>query len=31
MIIKALEMLSNKRDSQLPRKHGNMNLWWYDK
>jgi len=26
MIIKALEMLSNKRDSQLPRKHGNMNL-----
>jgi len=26
MIIKALEMLSNKRDRQLPRKHGNMNL-----
>jgi len=26
MIIKALEMLSNKRDKQLPRKHGNMNL-----
>ena len=26
MIIKALEMLSNKRDRQLPRKHGNINL-----
>ena len=26
MVIKALEMLSNKRDRQLPRKHGNMNL-----
>ena len=26
MIIKALEMLANKRDKQLPRKHGNINL-----
>ncbi len=26
MVIKALEMLSNKRDKQLPRKHGNINL-----
>ena len=26
MIIKALEILSYKRDRQLPRKHGNMNL-----
>jgi len=26
MVIKALEMLSNKRDRQLPRKHGYMNL-----
>ena len=26
MIIKALEMLSNKRDKQLPKKHGNINL-----
>ena len=26
MIIKALEMLTNKRDKQLPRKHGNINL-----
>ena len=26
MLIKALEMLSNKRDKQLPRKHGNINL-----
>jgi len=26
MVIKALEMLSNKRDRQLPRKQGNMNL-----
>jgi len=26
MIIKALEKLSNKRDRQLPRKHGNINL-----
>ena len=26
MIIKALEMLVNKRDKQLPRKHGNINL-----
>jgi len=26
MVIKALEMLSNKRDRQLPRKHGNINL-----
>lgn len=26
MIIKALEMLSNKREKQLPRKHGNINL-----
>ena len=26
MIIKALEMLQNKRDKQLPRKHGNINL-----
>jgi hypothetical protein len=27
MIIKALEMLTNKREKQLPRKHGNINLW----
>jgi acetyl-CoA/propionyl-CoA carboxylase len=26
MIIKALEMLANKREKQLPRKHGNINL-----
>ena len=26
MLIKALEMLSNKRDKHLPRKHGNINL-----
>lgn len=26
MLIKALTMLSNKRDKQLPRKHGNINL-----
>ena len=26
MLIKALEMLANKRDRQLPRKHGNINL-----
>ncbi|MXX20946.1 MAG: acyl-CoA carboxylase subunit beta [Cenarchaeum sp. SB0661_bin_35] len=26
MLIKALAMLSNKRDKQLPRKHGNINL-----
>ncbi len=26
MLIKALEMLSNKRDKQLERKHGNINL-----
>lgn len=26
MIIKALHMLANKRDRQLPRKHGNINL-----
>jgi len=26
MLIKALEMLVNKRDKQLPRKHGNINL-----
>ena len=26
MIIKALEMLANKRDKQPPRKHGNINL-----
>lgn len=26
MIIKALHMLRNKRDGQLPRKHGNINL-----
>lgn len=26
MIIKALQMLTNKRDRQLPRKHGNINL-----
>ena len=26
MIIKALKMLANKRDKQLPRKHGNINL-----
>ena len=26
MLIKALEMLSNKRDKQQPRKHGNINL-----
>ena len=26
MLIKALEMLTNKRDKQLPRKHGNINL-----
>ncbi|MCY4490875.1 MAG: acyl-CoA carboxylase subunit beta [Thaumarchaeota archaeon] len=26
MLIKALDMLSNKREKQLPRKHGNINL-----
>ncbi len=26
MLIKALEMLANKRDKQIPRKHGNINL-----
>ncbi len=26
MLIKALEMLTNKREKQLPRKHGNINL-----
>ncbi|HET6517680.1 MAG TPA: acyl-CoA carboxylase subunit beta [Nitrosopumilaceae archaeon] len=26
MLIKALQMLANKRDKQLPRKHGNINL-----
>ena len=26
MLIRALEMLANKRDKQLPRKHGNINL-----
>lgn len=26
MLIKALDLLSNKRDRQLPRKHGNINL-----
>ncbi len=26
MLIKALEMLTNKRDQHLPRKHGNINL-----
>jgi len=26
MLIKALEMLENKREKQLPRKHGNINL-----
>ena len=26
MLIKALELLSSKRDKQLPRKHGNINL-----
>ncbi len=26
MLIKALEMLANKREKQLPRKHGNINL-----
>ncbi len=26
MLIKALEMLANKRSKQLPRKHGNINL-----
>jgi len=26
MLIKALEMLENKRVKQLPRKHGNINL-----
>jgi acetyl-CoA/propionyl-CoA carboxylase len=26
MLIKALEMLQNKREKQLPRKHGNINL-----
>jgi len=26
MLIKALEMLENKRAKQLPRKHGNINL-----
>ncbi|MFQ5572798.1 MAG: acyl-CoA carboxylase subunit beta, partial [Nitrosopumilaceae archaeon] len=26
MLIKALEMLANKRDKQQPRKHGNINL-----
>jgi len=25
-LIKALEMLANKREKQLPRKHGNINL-----
>jgi acetyl-CoA/propionyl-CoA carboxylase len=26
MLIKALEMLENKREKQIPRKHGNINL-----
>jgi len=26
MLIKALEMLANKREKQQPRKHGNINL-----
>ena len=26
MLIKALHMLANKREKQLPRKHGNINL-----
>ena len=26
MLIKALKMLANKREKQLPRKHGNINL-----
>ena len=26
MLIKALKMLVNKREKQLPRKHGNINL-----
>ncbi len=26
MLIKALDMLENKRVKQLPRKHGNINL-----
>jgi acetyl-CoA/propionyl-CoA carboxylase len=26
MLIKALEMLENKREKRLPRKHGNINL-----
>lgn len=26
MLVKALEMLANKREKQLPRKHGNINL-----
>ncbi len=26
MLIKAIEMLANKRDKQQPRKHGNINL-----
>ena len=26
MLIKALDLLANKRDKQLPRKHGNINL-----
>jgi acetyl-CoA/propionyl-CoA carboxylase len=26
MLIKALEILVNKREKQLPRKHGNINL-----
>ena len=26
MLIKGLEMLLNKREKQLPRKHGNINL-----
>jgi len=26
MLIKALEMLANKREKQFPRKHGNINL-----
>jgi len=27
MLIKALDMLENKRAKHLPRKHGNINLW----
>ena len=27
MLIKGLEMLLNKREKKLPRKHGNINLW----